>query len=189
MTFCLPADSSCFGVEDLYKLLHQAYLGPGHAIPSREAAESYLRREWEGLGAARANEPLVETLAEGAPFLRVNLRPFRDRGGASDSLLDAFVRSASTPTDPAAFARAWGLARERIAWGEIPLRLADYDSLEARTRPLGYPAIHHSDCYDKRMTPAYRVVARREADRLLRDLPASPHLPGRPEAGEGHKKR
>jgi hypothetical protein len=167
MTWCIPADSSCFGIEDLYKLLHQAYLGPGHAIPSREAAESYLRREWEGLGATRASEPLIETLAEGAPFVRVHLRPFRDRGGTVDSLLEAFLRSASTQTDSVSFARAWTLARERIARGEIHLSLAGYDSLDALTRPLGYPAIHHSECYTVKTEPAYRVVAAREAERLL----------------------
>ena len=123
MTWSLPADTAFFGVEDLYKLLHQAYLGPGHAIPSREAAASYLEREWAEIGAALPGEPMVEVLAEGAPFLRIHLRPFRDRGGKVDSLLDAFVRSASVKTDSASFHLAWRLARVRIATGEIPLSL------------------------------------------------------------------
>jgi hypothetical protein len=166
MTWSLPADTAFFRVEDLYKLIHQAYLGPGHAIPSREAAATYLDREWREIGAALPGEPLIEVLAEGAPFVRVNLRPFRDQGGRIDSLLDAFVRSGSEKTDSVSFRLAWRLARLRIATGEIPLSVEAYDSLDAEVRPLGYPAIHHSATYQERFRPAYRVVAAREAQRL-----------------------
>jgi hypothetical protein len=172
MTCSLPADTAFFRVEDLYKLIHHAYLGPGHAIPSREAAASYLDREWGEIGAALPGEPLIEVLAEGAPFVRVNLRPFRDQGGRIDSLLDAFVRSGSEKTDSVSFRLAWHLARLRIATGEIPLSVEAYDSLDAEVRPLGYPAIHHSAAYQERFRPAYRVVAAREAQRLQDGLGA-----------------
>jgi hypothetical protein len=172
MTWSVPGDSAFFGIEDLYKLLHQAYLGPGHAIPSREAAEAYLQSEWADLGAPEAGEPLIEVLAEGAPFVRVHLRPYRERGGTADSLLGAFLRSAAVAKDSVSFERAWGLARERIARGEIPLSIAVYDSAEAELRPLGYPAIHHSAAYQKHLRPAYRVIAAREAQRVQICLPS-----------------
>lgn len=170
MIWSIPFDAAHFGVEDLYKLLHQAYLGPGHAIPSREAAAAYLEREWAALEAAGPGEPLVEVLAEGAPFVRIHLRPFRDRGGTADSLLGAFLRSADVPIDSVSFKRAWSLARERIARGEIELSIAGYDSADAELRPLGFPAIHHSAAYQQHHRPAYRVVAAREVQRLQASL-------------------
>jgi hypothetical protein len=168
MTWSVPAETAFFRVEDLYKLLHQAYLGPGHAIPSREAAASYLASEWAALGAPLPGEPLVEMLAEGAPFVRLNLRPFRDRGGTADSVLAVFLRSASVKTDSTSFRAAWALARARLMTGEIRLSVAAYDSVDAELRPLGYPAIHHSRTYEEHFKPAYRVIARLEADRLIR---------------------
>ena len=47
------------GAEDLYKFLHQAVFGPGHAIANREAAETWLRREIEGLGPPLEGEAVV----------------------------------------------------------------------------------------------------------------------------------
>jgi len=38
-------DHPLAGAEDLYKFLHQAVYGPGHAIPNREAAAAWLERE------------------------------------------------------------------------------------------------------------------------------------------------
>ncbi len=166
MVWSVPADSGAFGIEDIYKLLHQAYLGPGHAIPSREEAAAYLRDEWAGLGEPRAGEPLLEVLVEGAPFVRLHMRPYRALGGTEDSLLAAFLRSATAPVDSVSFARAWSLARVRIDSGELPLSIAAYDSADAELRPLGYPAIHHSPAYQKRFQPAYRVIAAGEAERL-----------------------
>jgi hypothetical protein len=170
MTWTIPRDQDFFGIEDLYKLLHQAYMGPEHAIPSREAAAAYLQAEWADLGEPVTGEPLTEVLAEGAPFLRVHLRPYRAGGGTADSLLDAFVRSAAVPKDSVTFVRAWGLAGQRIARGEIPLSVAAYDSADAELRPLGYPAIHHSAAYESHFRPAYRVIAVHEAERLLNSL-------------------
>lgn len=167
MTWSLPADSGSFGIEDLYKLLHQAYLGPGHAIPSREEAAAYLHDEWASLSGPLDGEPLLEVLAEGAPFVRLHMRPYRAQGGTEDSLLVAFLRSAATPVDSISFRRAWGLARARIEGGEIHLSLAAYDAADAELRPLGFPAIHHSPAYQRRFQPAYRVIGLPEAGQLL----------------------
>lgn len=170
MNWWLPADSSVFGIEDLYKLVHQAFLGPGHAIPSREAAESYLRSEWREMGEGPAGVPLIEALWKDAPFVRVHMRPYRDRGGSPDSLLEAFLRSGSIPIDSTGFRGAWGSARGLIARGKLPLSVAAYDTLDGELRAMGYPAIHHSGLYEEKARPAYRVVSKLEAERLRQGL-------------------
>jgi hypothetical protein len=162
------------GLEDVYKALHQAWRGPGHMIPSREMASAYLRQEWEGLEPAREGEALVETLVIGSPFLRLNLRPFRDAGGSADSLLEAFLRSAAAPTDSVSFTRAWQAVGEGCERGEIPFSRATFDSIDALVRQAGYPAIHHSAAYTSRYRPAYRVLARLEANRLVEGLARRP---------------
>ncbi|MCU0233750.1 MAG: hypothetical protein MUE90_06950, partial [Thermoanaerobaculales bacterium] len=79
------------GAEDLYKLLHQSVFGPGHAIPNREAARTYLERELAGLAASLAEEPACEALGGDPPLVRVNLRPFAAAGGDPEALLDELV--------------------------------------------------------------------------------------------------
>ena len=46
------------GAEDLYKFLHQAVFGPGHAISDRGAAEAWMESEIEGLGPPIEGEAL-----------------------------------------------------------------------------------------------------------------------------------
>src|SRR3977135_1923629 len=48
-------------VSDVYKLLHQAILGPGHAIKNQKAAREWLERESE-LFAPNTEEPLIENI-------------------------------------------------------------------------------------------------------------------------------
>ena len=39
-------------LDDIYKLLHQAALGPGHAVENPAAARKRLDEEWAALGEA-----------------------------------------------------------------------------------------------------------------------------------------
>ena len=41
-------DHPLAGAEDLYKFLHQAVYGPGHAIPNSQAAADWMVRELAG---------------------------------------------------------------------------------------------------------------------------------------------
>jgi hypothetical protein len=62
--------------DDLYKFLHQAVYGPGHAIPNREAAAAWMEREIENLDPPHEGESSCEVLGGEPPLVRVNLRPF-----------------------------------------------------------------------------------------------------------------
>jgi hypothetical protein len=152
------------GAEDLYKLLHQSVFGPGHAIPSREAAQAYLERELAGLAAPLADEPRCEALGGEPPLVRVNLRPFAAAGGDSEALLDELVAEANQPRGNAELmARVLDLAVRYLGCAGRGELAPELERLGAELAPKGYPAIHHSELYREAYRPAYRVVGAERA--------------------------
>lgn len=154
-------------VEDLYKLLHQAVAGPAHSIEDPEMARQWLDREWDGLGDSLKAEEMFEPLSSDGRLVRVNLRPWRAAGHPPAPVLDAFVQTAGTlPPDTVK------IRTELDALAACSDRLSDGLSLSAsvihaffsdRARE-GYPAIHHSESYEREYRPAYRVVIRSYLD-------------------------
>jgi hypothetical protein len=149
-------------VEDVYKLVHQAAFGNGHLITDEAADRRYLEAEFDSV-TADASEPLTESLTPDGSVVRVNLRPFKARGGDLGALGDAMLESAKRlQPHPELFDRWWQEIVEAAARGDIPLDAAAVRSFGAAKKADGYPAIHHSAEYTSRYHPAYRV--------LLRDL-------------------
>ena len=144
---------------DVYKFVHQAIYGPGHAIPNREAAARYLAHEIATLGPPGEGELACEVLGGEPVLVRVNLRPFIAATREDGALLDAFVTAANQVHGDSdrmrvaiAAAEEVLLARDR---GEIAAELRELAVALAAT---GYPAVHHSDRYREAYAPAYRVV-------------------------------
>jgi len=158
-------------VADAYKWIYQATEGGEHAAPSRAEAAAWLEREWATLGAPLAGEPLVEPLGD-TGIVRLNLRPFRARGGDPAAVVDAFLASAAeVRPDPERFSREWhalgdALGREPIG----RLTRAAWEALDADTAPRGYPAVHHSETYERAYRPAYRVLTAEHARALVEAL-------------------
>jgi len=145
--------------EDLYKFLHQAVYGPGHAIPNRRAAAEYLERELETPGPPLEGEGSCEMLGGEPALVRVNLRPYVAAGGKTELLLDAFVASANE--DRGSTQRMQIVLRLAVSWLKCASRpdlSQELDALVAEVADKGYPAIHHSDDYREIYRPAYRVV-------------------------------
>jgi hypothetical protein len=151
--------------EDLYKFLHQAVYGPGHAIPNRQAAAAYLERELEGLGPPMEAEPLCEDLGGQPVLVRVNLRPLMADGGNPDLLLDAFVESANQVHGSSErMETVLSLAVSWLTCASRPDLSRELDALVNELAEKGYPAIHHSESYRDVYRPAYRVVAAETAE-------------------------
>ena len=146
--------------DDLYKFLHQAVYGPGHAIPNLQAAAMYLDRELEDLGSPLEGEASCEILGGEPELVRVNLRPFVAAGGNPELLLDAFVASANTGRGNTE--RMQFVLRLAVSWLKCASRpdlSQDLEILAADLAENDYPAIHHSEDYREIYRPAYRVVA------------------------------
>jgi hypothetical protein len=148
---------------DLYKLLHQGWLGPGHMAPSLETARRYLDEERARLTSGSYQEPGLEALPGPRGLVRVHLRAWPAE--RDDMLASAFVITAETVVPDRE-----SLVRELLSVGAHLERLElpfDEDAwrafVDARVAE-GLPAVHHSDSYRIRYAPAYRVVLRSLAE-------------------------
>ena len=152
-------DHPMAGADDLYKFLHQAVYGPGHAISNQEAAAAWLEREIEGLGPPLDAEQPCEELGGEPPLVRVNLRPFVANGGDSDLLLDAFVSSASRERgDSNRMQTVLSLAVSYVQCAGRGDQTPELKALSAEMAEKGYPAVRHSETYVEAYQPAYRVI-------------------------------
>ena len=159
-------------IEDSYKWIYQATRGGEHAVPDEQMARDWLEQEWRTLGEPQADEPLWQPLCPDGAIGRLNLRPFRARGGRIEDLSAAFVASSRNfRNDESSFIAAWNEFGRRLnqrARGSLAWR--DWKLLDRKMRMAGYPAIHHSETYDKARRPSYRVITGEEARKLIAGL-------------------
>jgi len=146
-------------VRDVYKLLYQGVLGSGHIIASPEGFAARLQTEYETVSPCVA-EPLWEPVHPDGALVRLNLRPFKARGGDVKQLIAACLRTAEV---------AWGTQEElRAVWAvfvelcragqwEVFL-LPETLAFSAWLAEHGYPPVRHSADYKKASQPAYRLV-------------------------------
>ncbi len=150
-------------VGDAYKLLFQGVRGPEHLIASAEDFAARLRAEYAALPAAE-DAPLWEAVRPDGALGRLNLRPFKARGGTLEWLIAAVLRTA---------ARRWGtLAELQAAWATFLAlcregRWRQFPPDEVRgfsawLEAQGWPAVHHSAAYRQAHRPAYRLIAQSE---------------------------
>jgi hypothetical protein len=146
-------------LEDIYKLLHQAAMGPEHAVEDAAAARARLQTEAQQLGSGPA-EPLVDPISPDGRLARVHLRTYLESGNPIDHLAAAFVDTANTyPAAPDKLAKFCGCLGDLAAARGIPFARDKVESFFADLAARGYPAIRHSQTYRDLYHPAYRVVA------------------------------
>lgn len=147
-------------IDDAYKWLFHATLGGEHAVTDEAGPRSWLEAEWNSLVQPLSGEPAAVRLTPDGSLLRVNLRPYKNRGGDHEMLLALFVASARRfHAEKRRFVCAWMALGDRLArrpLGKITHR--DWLSLDRRAMKLGYPAWEHSRAYEQAYKPAYRVV-------------------------------
>jgi len=155
-------------LRDVYKLLYQGVLGPEHLIAAPGVFAARLWLEYESVRAAAA-EPLYESVRPDGRLLRVNLRPFKARGGDLDRLISICQEAAT---------EHWGTSDDlRAAWATIAdvyrtgwqPRLAAEVAFSAWLDVHSYPAVHHSAQYREAYRPAYRLVNRAACNVLFGD--------------------
>lgn len=155
-------------IEDAYKWIYQATRGGEHAAPDREMAKEWLDAEWKTISLTEGNEPLWQPLCEDGSIGRLNLRPFKQKGGRPDDLVDAFVAGAKefkgTESD---FLAAWNELGKRLKIRDAgSLNHKRWKTLDKAMKAKKYPAIHHSEKYNKALSPAYRILPSAEMKAL-----------------------
>src|SRR3954464_8956365 len=146
-------------LADIYKLLHQAALGPGHAVDNPVAARNRLQQEVAGLGDGPA-EPIRDIISPDGRLARVHLRSFMAGDGDLDVLHRAFVETAeSYPASTDKLAKFCACLGDLAATGAIDFAKQDVVEYFDQIAQQGYPAIHHSKAFHGAYRPAYRVIA------------------------------
>ena len=146
-------------LPDIYKLLHQAALGPGHMLTA--VADSRNRLEAECLALDQGpDDPLIDPISPDGRLVRVHLRPYVAGGQDLAVLADAFVRTAEVcPPAPDKLAKFCGCLGDLADASGLPFSRAQvtqyFDDIAGRS----YPVVRHSETYRNAYRPAYRVVA------------------------------
>lgn len=146
-------------LADVYKLLHQAAMGPEHAVSDPAQALERLRAEAAALAPGPA-DPRIDPISPDGRLVRVHLRAYVAGGGAIEKLAEAFVQTAASVT-PAQdkLAKFCGCLGDFAATGAIPFAREEVERFFGDLAARGYPVLHHSTVYREAYRPAYRVVA------------------------------
>lgn len=145
-------------LADIYKLLHQAALGPGHSVRDPDAARAALSSELLNVGEGPA-EPLVDPISPDGRLARIHLRPFLAAQYDPAQLADAFVRTAAGYAGSQdKLAKFCGCLGDLADAGGIPFSRAEVAAFFDPIAAQGYPVVRHSDAYRTAYRPAYRVV-------------------------------
>jgi len=146
-------------LADIYKLLHQAALGPGHAVDNPAAARKRLDEELAALGDA-SDELLQDVISPDGRLARIHLRPYLAAGKTPDALHRAFVETANTyPASPDKLARFCDCLGDLAEAGGIPFAREEVLAYFEKIARDGYPVVHHSAAFRSAYHPAYRVIA------------------------------
>ena len=155
-------------VQDVYKLLFQGEFGVGHLLGDEHHVQMYLEDELAHLEPAAQGEELVESVSPDGGMVRVNLRPFMQRGLSPDSLVRAMMISAAgTAQDTARFVARWDVFLDLTGRGMFPFGKSELQEWSARVRERPLPVVHHSAEYTESYRPAYRVCRREVFERLF----------------------
>ena len=149
-------------LQDIYKLLYHACLGPEHAVEVRERAETWLAEEWNALrGGGR--EDLYEDITLHYPVYRLHLRPAKAAGIQPGEILEAFLALADGfPKHPRLLKEAWTLVAAGIRDKRLIVSDAgQLDTFDAGLKDADFPPMHHSGEYAAQYGPAYRLVGRK----------------------------
>jgi hypothetical protein len=159
------------GFMDIYKLLHQATFGPGHAITGKKEAKERLEHELKYATLPNPGDYLLENVHPEGQIVRLHLRPYAAFRGSTRPLLDAFIRSADDVRGTVDVMVARWHAFEQSPYIErFPSReLALFARFRAQE---GWPAVHHSPTYQAVYHPVYRVLTRAEAQTVCEKIKA-----------------
>ncbi len=152
--------------RDVYKLVYQSAMGPGHAVPDPEIVRKWMDYEVNNLE-EYDDENMTEELFFESKLIRVNLRPFLKGGGDAGKLCEIFIETANTfEPEIQNIRKLWKYAEDLSSEGLIGITVSDLASFILEMEKKSFPAAHHSTAYRGKYKPAYRVVFRKLFDEM-----------------------
>lgn len=156
-----------FEVRDAYKLIYQAVFGVAHILEIPDRAKAYLEQEIAGVDSS-TTEKLIEVISVSGDVVRLNLRPYKFYNGDPDLLFDAMVQSAKAiDGSNERFLVLWEEFKRAVENGKLNFDVEQMRLFDEEIKKAGYPAVHHSEAYREANLPAYRVLTKDLAERLL----------------------
>jgi hypothetical protein len=148
------------GPRDVYKLIFQGVMGSEHLISSPEGFINYLREEFDPLPPDPTGR-LLEALRSDRVLLRINLRPYKALQKPVDQLIPALLETAhSFKGDPDELRSTWmDFVQVCEASRITTFDIAELHEFTTWLEGLGFPALHHSEAYQRAYQPAYRLIA------------------------------
>jgi len=147
--------------QDIYKLVYQSIMGPGHYGTDTNHIVMWLQQEAMAMGFETPPDSLPLTEEIGNGYLRVNLWPFLKSGGSLEALAEAQVASTQKAPDSAELQKTWHSVKSWARQGLLkPLSGEEIDQLTPFLEEKSWPAMHHSEKYSREYLPHYRVVSK-----------------------------
>lgn len=157
-------------VRDVYKMLYQAVFGPAHVLARPEKAFRALTEEFAHLQPP-VGEPLLEPISPSGTVLRLNLRPYKQRGGEVTALWHSLLESArGLGGNKEELLLLWEQFAQCVRQGHLPFAIAEVETIGAWLAAGRVAAMHHSDAYRRANAPAYRVLTAKALGHLLHSL-------------------
>ena len=158
---------------DIYKSSFQDFMGAEHLVSDTATVRAYLERELATTEADGLMPWYYEPCGVHGNYVRVSLRAVMEGKITLDTMLEAFIASANTPTRPAVedWAAQWHAMMLTI--DEMGLELANYKEDKAFIEGVleqGKYAISHSPEYREAYAPHYRIVERGIFERDIKPL-------------------
>ncbi len=147
--------------DDIYKMVYQGVMGPGHLGTDFRKISNYLNREMSQI-AAVSQIKLIENISPDSSYIRINLKRFKYDGLSSEKLAAIIIKSArNSPENPELFIEIWTRIAKRVENGKLSIDQGAFSKFNQYIIENNYPVIHHSKDYIEKYSPSYRVVSRK----------------------------
>ncbi len=142
-------------IQDIFKFIYQSAFGCEHMVASLEKATDYIKQEYNN--GITQNE--VEELD--GDYCRVPLS-YIDKGLKIETFGKLFYLSAKKEeAGQANLLKKIAVAQKLIKENKLPFHIEDFNKEVEKWKAQGYPAIHHSEVFRQKYTPAYRLISKK----------------------------
>ena len=145
-------------VQDIYKLIYQAAMGPEHLIKDKDSSFDKLYFELEQIGSS-SSQVLLEEIDPAGLLVRFNLFPFKENNGDPQKLFEAFFQTAlEFKPVPGNMNHYCDEVIHLVEKNIIIIDTIELKSFFQLKESHDFPAVHHSDIYRNAYRPAYRLI-------------------------------
>jgi len=143
---------------DIYKLLYQGILGPGHLGSDAEMIRKYLNEELSKIK-IDPDIPLIENISPDSEFVRINLEKFKSLDLPAEMLVQAVILSSrDLISDKKSLIKIWKGIKKQVKAGRLHTNYQEFSKYCQFIEDNNYPVVHHSKRYMQCYSPSYRVV-------------------------------